>query len=61
MDEKDSENGISDLQKMEMVIQKMDTPTGLSYIFNFTLDKSDKWKLDKQIAMMENERRYIGR
>ena len=57
MDEKDSENGISDIQKMEMVIQKMDTPTGLSYLFNFTLDKTDKWKIYKEMEMMENEMR----
>ena len=55
MDEKDSENGISDIQNMKMVIQKIDTPTGLSYLFNFTLDKQDRWKMEKEMEMMENE------
>ena len=54
MDKKDSENGISDIQKMEMVIQKMDKPRGSSHL-SFTLDKPDKWKMDEQMAMMENE------
>ena len=59
MDEKDSENGISDIQKMEMVIQRIDKPTGLSYVFDFTLDKQDKWKMEKEMAMMENKMRKI--
>ena len=57
MDKKTSENGISDIQKMEMVIQRIDKPTGLSYVFDFTLDKQDKWKMEKEMEMAENEMR----